>query len=165
MVQGLKNISLKNLQNLYNNNMTKTRERNAAYLISLGRKAKGEATPKVNKIITLYNQGKISQIQTAENIIRKLITAKTEKEQKSAFKKYDKLVDKYKANEPLNKRLTDKKEMRKKKQCYVSGKIHLVKTSTKTNKKGETKTYTLRTVITDARTITAKSKEEAENIF
>ena len=55
--------------------------------------------------------------------------------------------------------------MRKKKQFYVSGKIHLVKTSTKTNKKGETKTYTWRTVITDARTITAKSKEEAENIF
>ena len=89
--------------------MTKTRERNAAYLISLGRKTKGEATPKVNKIITLYNQGKISQIQTAENIIRKLITAKTEKEQKSAFKQYEKIVDKYKANEPLNKRLVEKK--------------------------------------------------------
>ena len=66
--------------------MTKTRERNAAYLISLGRKAKGEATAKINKIITLYNQSKISQVQTAENIIRKLITAKTEKQQKSAFK-------------------------------------------------------------------------------
>ena len=55
--------------------------------------------------------------------------------------------------------------MRKKKQFYVSGKIHLVKKSTKTNKQSETKTYTWRTVITDARTITAKSKEEAENIF
>ena len=165
MVQGLKNISLENLKNLYNNNMTKTRERNAAYLISLGRKAKGEATAKINKIITLYNQSKISQVQTAENIIRKLINTQTEKEQKSAFKQYEKIVEKYKANEPLNKRLTDKKEMRKKKQFYVSGKIHLVKTSTKTNKKGETKTYTWRNVITDARTITAKSKEEAENIF
>ena len=65
--------------------MTKTRERNSNYLISLGRKAKGEATPKVGKIITLYNQSKISQLQTAENVIIKLITAKTEKEQKSAF--------------------------------------------------------------------------------
>ena len=161
MVQGLKNISLENLKNLNIYNMSKTRERNVNYLLSLGRRAKGEATPKVSKIITLYNQGKISQIQTAENIIRKLINTKTEKEQKSAFKQYEKIVENYKANEPLNKRLTDKKEMRKKKQFYVSGKIHLVKTSTKTNKKGETKTYTWRNVITDARTITAKSKEEA----
>ena len=92
--------------------MTKTRERNAAYLISLGRKAKGEATAKINKIITLYNQSKISQVQTAENIIRKLITAKTEKQQKSAFKKYDKIVDKYKANEPLNKRLEEAKTIK-----------------------------------------------------
>ena len=86
MVERLKNISLENLKNLNNNNMTKTRERNSNYLISLGRRAKGEATPKVNKIITLYNQSKISQIQTAENIINKLVTAKTEKEQKAAFK-------------------------------------------------------------------------------
>ena len=32
-----------------------------------GRKAKGIITPKVGNIITLYNQGKISQIETAEN--------------------------------------------------------------------------------------------------
>ena len=51
--------------------MTKTRERTSNYLVSLGRRSKGEATPKVNKIITLYNQGKISQLQTAENIIKK----------------------------------------------------------------------------------------------
>ena len=93
--------------------ISKTRERNSNYLLSLGRRAKGEATPKVSKIITLYNQSKISQLQTAENIINKLITAKTEKEQKSAFKKYDKIVDKYKANEPLNKRLVEKKQVKK----------------------------------------------------
>ena len=58
MAESLKNISLENLKNLYNNNMTKTRERNAAYLISLRRRAKGEATAKINKIITLYNQSK-----------------------------------------------------------------------------------------------------------
>ena len=116
MFQGLKNISLQKYKNLNNNNnMTKIRERNSNYLLPLGRRAKGEATPKVNQIITLYNQSKISQLQTAENIIIKLITAKIEKEQNSAFNKYDKIVDKYKANEPLNKRLTDKKEMRKKK--------------------------------------------------
>ena len=74
--------------------MTKIRERNSNYLISLGRRATGEATPKVNQIITLYNQSKISQLQTAENIINKLITAKTEKQHKSIFKQYDKLIDK-----------------------------------------------------------------------
>ena len=113
MVQGLKHISLKKNKNLNNNNMTKTRERNSNYLISLGRRAKEEAKPKVNKIITLYNQSKISQLQTAENTIIKLITAKTEKQQKSAFKQYDKIVDKYKANEPLNKRLFEKKQVEK----------------------------------------------------
>ena len=52
-----KTNSLENLgkQNLSKNNMpTKTRERNSNYLISLGSKAKGEATPKVNKLIDKY---------------------------------------------------------------------------------------------------------------
>ena len=83
---------------------TKTRERNSNYLISLGRRANGQATPKVNKIITLYDQSKISQLQTAENMIIKLITAKTEKQQKSILKQYDKLIDKHKNKEPLNKK-------------------------------------------------------------
>ena len=77
---------------------SKIRERTFNYLLSLGRRSKGEATSKINKNLTYYNQGKISQLQTAESIINKLITAKTDKEQKSAFKKYDKIVDKYKAN-------------------------------------------------------------------
>ena len=63
---------------------TKTRSRNTNYLSSLGRRAQGEATTaKVDKIIELYRQSKISQVQTAENIINKLITAK---EQKSTLK-------------------------------------------------------------------------------
>ena len=58
--------------------MTKTRETNSNYLTSLGRMAKGEATPKVAEIITLYNQSKITQLQTAENNILKLITIKND---------------------------------------------------------------------------------------
>ena len=65
--------------------MSKIRLNNSDYLTSLGRRAKGEATPKVAKIIKLYNQSKISQLQTAENIIIKLITAKTEKQQQSTL--------------------------------------------------------------------------------
>ena len=106
-----KNVKNKNLSN--NIMPTKTRERNSNYLISLGRRAKGAATPKVSKIITLYNESKISQLQTAEKIILKLITAKTEKEQKSSFKQFDKVIEKHKNKAPLNKRLVEKKQIKK----------------------------------------------------
>ncbi len=127
-------MSLENLKNLSYNNMyefvmTKTRERNSNYLTSLGRRAKGEATPKVGQIITLYNQGKISQLQTAENLIIKLTRAKNEKDLKSAFKQYDKLIGKSETKEPLSKRLAEKKQQRKKTTYYVSGKSHLAKTT------------------------------------
>ena len=96
-------------KNLMYNNMTKTRERNFKYLLSVGRKAKGEATVKVNKILTLYNQSKISNITTAENIIRKLINNNTEKEEKKILKQYNKLISKYESNQPLNIRLKQAK--------------------------------------------------------
>ena len=47
-------------------------------------------------------------------MIIKLITAKTEKQQKSIFRQYDKLIDKYKDKEPLNKRLVEKKQIKNK---------------------------------------------------
>ncbi len=49
----------------------------------------------------------------------------------------------------------------KKRHFYVSGKIHLVTTTTKTNKQGETKTHTWRDSIVDGKTIKATTKEEA----
>ena len=45
-------------KNLSNTFTSKIRLKSVDFLISLGRRAKGEATPKVNKIITLYNQSK-----------------------------------------------------------------------------------------------------------
>ena len=119
MVSRSKNISLEIFKNLSYNNMdkiimSKTRERNSNYLTSLGRKVKGDATPKVGKLITLYNQGKIAQLQTAENPILKLVTAKADKQLKSAFKQIDKVVDKYETIEPLNKRLVEKKQIKTK---------------------------------------------------
>ena len=109
MAESLKNISLEKNKNLIYNNMTKTRERNFKYLLSIARKAKGEATVKVNKILTLYNQSKISNITTAENIIRKLINNNTEKEEKKILKQYNKLISKYESNQPLNIRLKQAK--------------------------------------------------------
>ena len=52
--------------------MNKNILRNSEYLERLGRRAKGEATPKVGKILELYNLRKLSQLQTAENAIKLL---------------------------------------------------------------------------------------------
>ena len=93
-------------------NLSRTRERNSDYLTMLGRKSKGAITPKVCKIITLYHQGKISQVQTAENMIVKLVDSKTEKQQTTTFKPYDKLVEKYETKEPLSKRLSKKNKLK-----------------------------------------------------
>ena len=47
---------------------------NSKYLMTLGRKGQGAAPIKISKIIELYNQRKISQVQTAENVIKQLIS-------------------------------------------------------------------------------------------
>ena len=71
----MKNDLVKKQELLYNLNiMSKNILRNSQYLEKLGRRAKGEATPKVGKILELYNLRKISQLQTAENAILKLIS-------------------------------------------------------------------------------------------
>ena len=64
--------------------MNKNILRNSEYLEKLGRRAKGEATPKVGKILTLYNLRKISQVQTADNAI-KLLVSTSPKEQKKGL--------------------------------------------------------------------------------
>jgi len=67
----------------------KTRTKNIKYLTYLGSNAKGDIKDKVNNLIKLYSEGKITQIQTAENIILKL-TSTDAKIQKSGIKQYDK---------------------------------------------------------------------------
>ena len=54
--------------------MNKNISKNSDYLMQLGRKGKGAAPVKIGKIIELYNLRKISQVQTAENVIQKLIS-------------------------------------------------------------------------------------------
>ena len=79
----------KNKNLMYNNMVSKTRNKNTNFLLALFRKSKGQSTTeKVDKIIELYRESKISQVQTAENLIKLLLTAETEKEKKSASKKY-----------------------------------------------------------------------------
>ena len=92
------------------NIMSKNILRNSQYLEKLGRRAKGEATPKVGKILTLYNLRKISQVQTAENVI-KLLVSTNQKEVIKGMKKADKIIAKYKDNAPLNQRLAVHKDL------------------------------------------------------
>ena len=69
-------MDFRNKDNLISspNIMNKNILRNSKYLVSLGRKARGDDSVKVDKIIDLYKSRKISQLQTAENIIMKLIS-------------------------------------------------------------------------------------------
>ena len=52
--------------------MNKNILRNFNYLKKLAKNAKGDVIPKVNQIIELYSSRKISQVQTAENMIMNL---------------------------------------------------------------------------------------------
>ena len=102
----IKNNTIKHyMMNRNKTSMTKNREKQSNYLMTLGRKAKGDITPEVAKVIELYNLGKISQVQTAENMILTLLNAKTERKLKSAIRKYNKLIGKHETQEPLNVRL------------------------------------------------------------
>ena len=91
--------------------MSKSRIRNIKYLNTLSRNARGETESKVKEVIRLYSETKISQITTAENIIVDLLFNKNKK---SVSKKYDKFITKHQGNQPLNIRLTQKKEVKNK---------------------------------------------------
>ena len=68
-------------------NMTKVRIKNTKYLNTLGRNARGEAEAKVNEVIKLYREGKVSQISTAENMTLDLIyNTKNQRQQKATTK-------------------------------------------------------------------------------
>ena len=65
---------------------------------------------KVQNIISLYSDRKIAQFTTADNLIRKLTTAKTDKEKTKAENEYNKIYDKHKDKERLGQRMTQAKE-------------------------------------------------------
>ena len=64
---GLNSNSLKNnnIKNVSYNMTSKIRIRNTKYLTTLGRIARGDTEAKVNEVINLYREGRISQITTA----------------------------------------------------------------------------------------------------
>ena len=65
---------------------------------------------KVQNIINLYSDRKIAQFTTADNLIRKLTTAKTDKEKTKAENEYNKIYDKHKDKEQLGQRMAQAKE-------------------------------------------------------
>ena len=70
---------------------------------------------KVNEVIRLFEERKITQNTTAQKLIKGLLSPKPAKYQK-ALTQYKENIDKWKENEPLNKRMASAKEENKRKQ-------------------------------------------------
>ena len=64
---------------------------------------------KVQNILDLYTDRKIAQFTTADNLIRKLATAKTDKEKTKAENEFNKLYDKHKDKQQLGQRMAQAK--------------------------------------------------------
>ena len=59
---------------------------------------------KINNIISLYEDRKITQLTTAENLIKGIAT-NNEKQKAKGLKQYEKAVEKYEAQEPITERM------------------------------------------------------------
>ena len=65
---------------------------------------------KVQSIINSYSDRKIAQFTKADHLIRKLTTAKTDKEKTKAENEYNKIHDKHEDKEQLGQRMAQAKE-------------------------------------------------------
>ena len=86
------------------NNMTKTIQRNIMFLEGFITNSKSDIKDNVKTIVQLYKDRKISNLTTAENMIINLRTIRPSTKIKT-MKQYDKLIQKYQQNEPLNVRM------------------------------------------------------------
>ena len=86
------------------NNISKNMKRNIAYLEGFITNSKTSIKDNVKTLVQLYKDRKISNLTTAENMIIKLRTIQPST-QKKIMKQYDKLIQKYQQNEPLNVRM------------------------------------------------------------
>ena len=68
---------------------------------------------KIQNLINFYEDRKIAQFTTADNLIRQFITAKTDKQKTKANKAYDKIHDKHHDKEPLGQRMREAKKENK----------------------------------------------------
>ena len=86
------------------NNMSKNIKRNIAYLEGFITNSKTSIKDNVKTLVQLYKDRKISNLTTAENMIIKLRTIQPSTQNK-IMKQYDKMIQKYQQNEPLNVRM------------------------------------------------------------
>ena len=68
---------------------------------------------KIQNLINFYEDRKIAQFTTADNLIRQFITAKTDKQKTKTNNAYDKIHDKHQDKEPLGQRMQKAKEENK----------------------------------------------------
>ena len=59
---------------------------------------------KINQIISLYEERRITQLTTAENLIKGIAT-NNEKQRAKGLKEYEKRIEKYEDNEPITERM------------------------------------------------------------
>ena len=69
---------------------------------------------KIQNLINFYEDRKIAQITTADNLIRKFITAKTDKQKAKANTAYDKIHGKHHDKATLGQRMREAKKENKK---------------------------------------------------
>ena len=103
---------------------SKLRSRNTRYLNTISRGASNNVRDRVVDIINLYKEGKISQMQTAENILLKLLSGDG-RTQKAGIQQYNKTIVKFKQQEPLKQRLEAKstdRNIKREKAASILGK-------------------------------------------
>ena len=103
---------------------SKIRSRNTRYLNTISRNASKNVRDRVVDIINLYKEGKISQMQTAENILLKLLSGDG-RTQKAGIQQYNKTIVKFKQQEPLKQRLEAKstdRNIKREKAASILGK-------------------------------------------
>ena len=119
--------------------MSKALERNIGYLTVLRRKssrtAKHSDLKKIDRVINLYTERKISNVTTAENLIKGLTSTDTKVYDKT-YQKYKDNIKKFKDNKPLNQRMA---EARTKKE--TGGKLKIDNDPGPRARKGENKYF------------------------
>ena len=76
---------------------------------------------KMNNIISLYEDRKITQLTTAENLINGIAT-NNEKQRTKGLKKYEKAVEKYENTEPITERMRGNSRKGKRRQSSKESK-------------------------------------------
>ena len=80
---------------------------------------------KINNIISLYEDRKITQLTTAENLIKGIAT-NNEKQKAKGMKEYEKRIEQFEAQEPITERMRATAE--KARQGKIDKKVKTVRT-------------------------------------